>query len=343
MIKRILAFWIDGLATALVQVRTLMRRPQRFQLRGDSHSLTLYNMRQPEPKAVYAFKGQDVDTLPESLQLQTRGCTVEIPVPTAAFQERRLEVLPAESLPYIENIVFHQIESLFPWPSSDVLHSIKINKRADGKLDVLVRATSRSPIARALDAAAACGAFEILVVDSGEDPHGGRGHAILASVGREKAAQQRRARLISQYAVVGLIGIAACVAGWTTFIGWNLEGDIAALEQTIDDRRAIIKRSSSPVASTQYHDLAAKKKITPLAVVVLDELSFLLPDDTYLTNLSLEAGRLRISGVTTNAAALVPLLEGSGHFQKVSFAAPATRIVGSQTDRFSIEAAVISP
>jgi general secretion pathway protein L len=75
---------------------------------------------------------------------------------------------------------------------------------------------------------------------------------------------------------------------------------------------------------------------------VLDELSALLPDNTYLTDLSLEAGRLRLTGVSANAAELVPLLEGSGHFKNAAFYAPTTRIVGGTTDRFSIEALLVA-
>jgi hypothetical protein len=50
-----------------------------------------------------------------------------------------------------------------------------------------------------------------------------------------------------------------------------------------------------------------------------------------------------MSGVSANVAGLVPLLEGSGYFKNASFYAPTTRMAGGNTDRFSIEAAVVVP
>ena len=60
-----------------------------------------------------------------------------------------------------------------------------------------------------------------------------------------------------------------------------------------------------------------------------------------MTDLSLDAGHLRITGVSANAAELVPLLEGSGYFKNAMFYAPTAKLTGGATDRFSIEAIVV--
>src|SRR5262249_26113376 len=129
-----------------------------------------------------------------------------------------------------------------------------------------------------------------------------------------------------------------CIIGWTTYERWSLSSDIAALDQAIADRRALIKRSLNASDAAQSRGPEAKKRFTPATVIVLDQLASILPDGTYLTDLTLEGGRLRISGVSSNAVELVPLLEKSGHFRNASFYAPTTRLSGSTSDRFSIEA-----
>lgn len=341
LVKKLFALWIDGLATALIQAETLFRRPQSFRLIPNTEQLTLYKIGEFGLESVWSSNSTEFDQLPQQLRIQTTGSTVEIPVPAAAIQVRRLDVLPAESLPYVEKVVSHQLETLFPWPSADTLHATTIESRTDGNLDVLVRATSRSAIAPALTAATAIGAGEILIVDDSEDANNQRHKPIIASIGSEYLERQKRAQLIARYAVIGLLGFGVCALSWSIFTGWSLTSDISSLDQEIADRRAILQRNASSAGAAQNRGLEAKRRNTPLAVVVLDKLSAILPDDTYLTDFSLETGHLRISGVTANAAALVPLLEGSGQFKDASSAAPTTRIAGGALDRFSIEAVVL--
>jgi general secretion pathway protein L len=338
MMAGLFAAWVEGLGVALAGVETRLRRPRRFQLRANSEPLTLYSITHATPKLLLTIDGGHLNALPASVREQTRGGIVEIVVPPSAILHRALDVLPAESLPYLETVVRHQMETSFPWRADDVLYSTGIEKRADGKLDVSVHATSRSAVASSLAAAEALGADEIYVTDDGEGDANAHRTGILAAIGLEKKARSHRLQLIACYAAVALLVLVGCVIGWTTFAGWSLSSEVANLDRDIADRRAILKRAMDAIGTGDNGSLEAKKKLAPAAVVVLDELSALLPGNTYLTDLTLEAGRLRISGVSANAAELVPLLEGSGHFKNAAFYAPATRLAGGTSDRFSIEA-----
>ena len=341
MIARLFVLWIEGLAAAWVAVDSLLRRPRRFQLSANLQSLTLYSVDQSPPKLLLTIEGDRPDKVPDNVLQRTRGGIVEIIVPAAAILQRRLDVLPAESLPYLEKVILNQLEAIFPWRAADILHSTLIEKRADGNLDVSVRATARSAIATALAAAEACGASEILVIGDGEGADKAQGLSIFAAIGSEKRNRLIRAQLVARYSVLALLALAACVVSWTTFAGWSLSNDVSALDQEIADRRAILKRLTDAPGAGQNRGLDAKKRFAPIAVVVLDELSAILPDNTYLNDLSLDGENLRITGISANAAELVPLLEGSGHFKNATFFAPTTRLAGGATDRFSIEATVI--
>lgn len=342
MISRLFALWIDGLAAALLGAESLLHRPRRFRLQANSHPFTLHSLEGSKLKLLLSIGAEQVDKLPAKVLQQTRGGIIEIVVPAAAILERRLEPLPAESRPYLEKVALHQLDNIFPWRSADILHTTLIEKRADGMLDVSIRATPRSAIEPALVTAAKCGARKVLIVGDGEDTAAQRASGIPMSTAPENAAKLNRARLIAQYGVVAIIALTACVVGWTTFAGWSLANDVAALDQAIADRRAILRRTLASTDTGQNYGLEEKKKLVAPAVVVLEELSSLLPDDTYLTELSFESDQLRITGVSTNAVGLVPLLEGSGHFKNASFYVPTTRLSGSTSDRFSIEAVVIS-
>jgi len=336
--SRIFTLWIDGLATALVWAGMRWRRPRRFRLSAHAQPLSLYAANQSKP--MFSVDPKQLDKLPSKVLAQTRGSIFEIIVSPAAILERRLDPLPAASLPYVENVVLHQIDTLFPWRAADILHATTIKKRADGELDVSVRATARSAIASALALAEACGAADVAILSDREGA-GEYATGIFASIAPEKESRLGRARPVARYAVFAALLLAAGVVGWTSFAGWSLASDIAALDDAIANRRAILQRSSKANDAAQNQGLEGKKQQAPVVVVVLDKLSSILPDNTYLTDLALEAGHLRISGLSANVAELVPLLEGSGYFKNASFYAPTTRMNDSATDRFSIEATVV--
>jgi Tfp pilus assembly protein PilN len=70
---------------------------------------------------------------------------------------------------------------------------------------------------------------------------------------------------------------------------------------------------------------------------VLRELTDLLPNDTWLTTLSLDAKGVEVTGQAAAASALIPLLENSPRFEKVEFSSPVTR--GRDKEQFRIRAA----
>jgi general secretion pathway protein L len=341
MLARLFNIWVDGLAAALIWVEEYFDHARRFQIRANSQPLMLIPLDTPDSEQI-PINPEQIDRLSPKVLEQTRGSIIEIAVPAVAILERRLEPLPAESLPFLDNIVSHQIDVLFPWRSADILYSTVIKRQGDGKLDVSVRATPRSAIAPLLAVAEACRAAEILVVSDAEFAPGQRPAAIPASVGPETEKRFNRARLIARYAAIAVMALAVLVVGWTTFAGWSLASDVAALDQAIAERRAILERSMNSAEATQNKGLEAKKRAAPATVVVLEELSNILPDGTYLTDLNIEAGHLRMSGVSASAADLIPILEQSGYFKNASFYAPTTRSSSNMTDRFSIEANVMS-
>jgi hypothetical protein len=75
-------------------------------------------------------------------------------------------------------------------------------------------------------------------------------------------------------------------------------------------------------------------------VIVLEALSQLLPDHTYVTELHLAGNKLQIVGITRDAPSLIPLIEQSQHFTRATFYAPTTRAPSDPGERFHIETRV---
>ena len=78
----------------------------------------------------------------------------------------------------------------------------------------------------------------------------------------------------------------------------------------------------------------------PAAVTVLDELTRVLPDDSWLEQLTLRSAEVQLRGYSANASAVIALLEGSDVFENVEFRAPVTRLKTPPVERFNISAQI---
>lgn len=117
--------------------------------------------------------------------------------------------------------------------------------------------------------------------------------------------------------------------------------EVDALQARIDALRPQVARSialrtridglAAPAALAQQHRGDA-------VLSVLDELTRALPDTARLTELDHEGQRLRIAGVATDAAGLIPRLEASTRLRDVKFLSQVMRVAETDADRFEIGA-----
>lgn len=85
------------------------------------------------------------------------------------------------------------------------------------------------------------------------------------------------------------------------------------------------------------------KRRSPALLSVLDELSRLLNDDTWLTHLNFADNHLQIQGQSPAASTLIGLLEDSTYFNNVSFVSPLTQDKNTGRERFQISMDVAMP
>ena len=88
---------------------------------------------------------------------------------------------------------------------------------------------------------------------------------------------------------------------------------------------------SKPIYSFLAEPLAALAAITRS-----------LPDDTYLTDFTLNGRNVTLNGQSASAAKLIGLLAADPSIDNPAFSAPVTRLEATHTDLFSIRAAVLS-
>ena len=73
---------------------------------------------------------------------------------------------------------------------------------------------------------------------------------------------------------------------------------------------------------------------------IMDELTRILPDDTWITRLDMKGSELQIQGQSSSAAAVIPLIESSSILQNPSFRSPVTQAPRSEDERFHLSAEI---
>jgi general secretion pathway protein L len=155
----------------------------------------------------------------------------------------------------------------------------------------------------------------------------------------QRRALRVRRLLIAALALVSVVAVGAAAA-WI-FVGANLDAQRLKVARQIAARRVALMSGRGTAAEEAFAALGKKKHETPSSVVVLDQLSQALPDDTYLIELRLEEGnKLQIAGITRDAPTLIGAIEQSAQFTRATFFAPTTKSPNESGERFHIQAHV---
>lgn len=91
---------------------------------------------------------------------------------------------------------------------------------------------------------------------------------------------------------------------------------------------------------TSSRFLLEKKQATPLVLEIVNELTHILPDNTWINRLDIKGQEVQIQGQSASAAALIPLVESSDRLHNPRFRSPVTKMPRSNTERFHLSAEV---
>jgi len=119
-------------------------------------------------------------------------------------------------------------------------------------------------------------------------------------------------------------------------------GEILANEVAAAEQRAaqVQQLRLEAQALTAEGILLEQKKQAPMLAAVLAELSRTLPDDTWITQLSVDGSKVRLEGSSKAAANLIGILDRSDMFANAQFAAPLTQDARSNVERFDLVAEI---
>ena len=86
----------------------------------------------------------------------------------------------------------------------------------------------------------------------------------------------------------------------------------------------------------EHNYLLEKRQLLPPVIIALEELSRVLPDDTWVQQLDMKGKELQILGETASSVRLIGLFEQSGTFYDASFRSPLTKAQTSGAERYQL-------
>ena len=269
----------------------------------------------------------------------------------AAFRGSRVEVrlradhvmispldFPSQAGDFLDGMIRAQIDRLTPWTAGDAVFGWSPPKTvASDRIGVVLAATSKRQVQPLLQVAQTLEAASVALFTESAGADAPARIKLLdkplqSAIGRTvNVPQLLRVALLS----AGVAAAASLLIG--AYLGGSLQSEKDDLQHRIAQRRAALRLDSNGSGSG-LGLLAKRKQTTPSSVMVLEAISRVLPDSTYVTELHIEGDKIQVVGMTQDAPSLVRLMEQSPQFTRATFFAPTTRAPNESGERFHIEA-----
>ena len=338
-----LSRWIDRVAAAIAGASEAFRARHLFQLIEQKDGSFILRDGTPgegferQEQSFQIIDGKPGPGVWSKLGGILRGAEVNLLLQPSRFMVRTLE-LPSRASEFLDGIVRAQIDRLTPWSAANAAFGWHPSAETGSeRIVVTIAATSRSLITPLINAAAALGADLITVSVCLQESAPDAGQIKIFEQKVAQQAGQRRIRRALIWLLAGAFGLSAASVAANSVIGGIFEARRDELTSRISERRAAMQLGHDR-ASDAVLELERRKHATPSSAIILEALSRVLPDGTYLTELRIAGDKLQIVGLSKDAPSLIRLLEQTRHFSKAAFFAPTTRSTAERGEHFSIEA-----
>jgi general secretion pathway protein L len=270
------------------------------------------------------------------------GSDVALRVPGADVLRPTLR-LPNARSSALHGALRYELEHLTPLDPRDLYfdHAIGRRDRASNTVEIKLRIIRKDIVD---DAVAICHAAGLKIASIGFDDDS------VDADGRQfpvdRSAHLRR--LWRRHGNAALVGVAALLFGLLLFAAYARGGaEIDALNERVaaEGQQAVrIERIAREIAATRREFAAlAREKRGPLAIQVLADLTHVLPDGTWLSEITIDGRKVHIQGNSPAASELIGRIDSSGRFANAQFESPVVQDTQLRADHFSMAFDVAGP
>ena len=343
-VKDLFGQWIAAVAGAVDIVAGRILRPRQILLSEGKDGMLLAKAMTGRngpalPEVSFRLdKGRPNPPLPADWKTAFRGSRVEASLQPDHVMFSPLD-FPSQAGDFLDGMIRTQIDRLTPWTVNDAIFGWSQPKNtANDRIEVTFAATSKLKIQPLLQLAHALdvGSVAVFATASASEGTSTRiklfDRSLQSAIGRKVDV----ARILRVVLLSTGVAAAACLLV-AAYLGSSLQSEQQELQRRISQRRAALRLDPN-AGGSGLSLLAKRKQATPSSVMVLEAVSRVLPDTTYVTELRIEGDKVQVVGMTQNAPSLIRLMEQSPQFTRATFFAPTTRAQNEPGERFHIEA-----
>lgn len=251
---------------------------------------------------------------------------------------RKVVDLPAAAEENLREVLAFEMDRLTPFPAEAVYYDVRVlsrdaeTKRIKVELMVLPRAAA-DPMVEQLRL---MGLPPDALTLPRRRPDGGTGTWRLSLAGPGGG----RRRLISLPTLLFALAAALLIAGLYVSLdrvrrqAEILDQEVAAARKEAEEGRRLQEQIEKLSGEGDF--IVERKRARPPVVEVLNDLSRVLPDDTWLYRLRLMGEELQVFGYAPNASAMIGLIENAPVFSNAQFRAPLTRDQRVEAEQFHV-------
>ena len=293
-------------------------------------------------KRIATAQGDTAESRVKALAVQLRGARIEkfaVGLPPGHFLAKTLPI-PQAAEENLRNAIQYELDRHTPFKPEDVGFDCAIIGRNEATREILVRLViaQKTTIANAVSAVAATGLTVAAVQPAAPD----RDSLPINLLPHDEAANRTVQRVMRWLPWVVLIVFGAVAIALPIFqkraqvIELQPQVNVAAQQAAAAD--ALHQQLDR--AQNEYNFLLVKRYALPTGLQLLNEVTRILPDDTWLQSFELRTtakGReLQLQGETGVAGKMIELFEQSPFVSGASFKSPVTQAPGSAASRFHI-------
>ncbi len=283
----------------------------------------------------FLLDGSGLQALRAAAGSPARRGAVRLVLPAHLLLEQQV-TLPLAAERELDSVLRYEMDRLTPFRPDAVFWSriVERRDRQNGRVQIRLRLVPKVMIGAVLEALATVGLTPALL-ESAADP----ARQIALAAPHASPWRQRSWAVAGAVCAALLLATIAIPFVQQSLQAGRVEARIEALRPQVDLAEALRRRLTDQAASADI--VAAEGARVGDALRALSDVTDVLPDDTYLYELTLRDRILTLSGQSAAAARLIPTLAADPALRNPTFSAPITRNELTGSEGFSIRAETV--
>lgn len=254
---------------------------------------------------------------------------------------RKTLVLPLAALSDLRQALRYQIDRQTPFTQDEIYFDYVEGARdvETERLTVDLTVVPKTVVDSAVDTVAAWG-LQPDIVDVADAADSGNGSQprlnLIRDAGRAEGGRGwRRFNLMLALLALMLFGAAVYLPLERYRIGAeSLTAQVAAARK--EAGTVLNLREEMDRLDKEGNFLIDRKRVAPPTLQILQELTGLIPDDTWVSEVEIKEDGVKVSGYSAAASTLIALIDGSPIFETPGFRSPVTQDARTGLERFTL-------